>query len=99
MGYQVVGTWRQVLHWGPLIALSVIFTISIMTVKCGLMWWPPTQSWGGALNMTVFLTWVLLTLFNYFNAMFRGPGFVPLEWKPVSLLLILYDLWGVIDLS
>ncbi|PVD39528.1 hypothetical protein C0Q70_02162 [Pomacea canaliculata] len=82
MGYQVVGTWRQVLHWGPLIALSVIFTISIMTVKCGLMWWPPTQSWGGALNMTVFLTWVLLTLFNYFNAMFRGPGFVPLEWKP-----------------
>ncbi|KAL8602790.1 hypothetical protein ACOMHN_055173 [Nucella lapillus] len=82
MGYEVVGTWRQILHWGPFLALSVIFTISTVTVKCAAMWWPPADSPAGFLHLAGFLGWVLLTLWNYFMAMFKGPGFVPLEWKP-----------------
>lgn len=85
MGYEVVGTWRQVFHWGPIVALSVIFTISIVTIKCNSMWWPPLDSIGGAVNMAVFLTWVVLTLYNYFMAMFKGPGCVPLGWRPENL--------------
>lgn len=82
MGYEVVGTWRQVLHWGPLLALSVILTISVVSVKCMVMWWPPFESTGGLVHMLTFLSWVFLTLYNYFLAMMRGPGFVPLGWKP-----------------
>ncbi|XP_076442493.1 palmitoyltransferase ZDHHC6-like isoform X1 [Babylonia areolata] len=85
MGHEVVGTWRQVFHWGPFLALSVIFTISTVTIKCAAMWWPPTHSLGGFLHLLAFLTWVLLTLFNYFMAMLKGPGFVPLGWKPKKL--------------
>ncbi|KAK7501478.1 hypothetical protein BaRGS_00007282 [Batillaria attramentaria] len=82
MGHEVVGTWRQVFHWGPFLALAVIFTISTVAIKCDLMWWPPFRTVGGAVNLIIFLTWVLLTLYNYFMAMFKGPGFVPLGWKP-----------------
>ncbi|KAK7113258.1 palmitoyltransferase ZDHHC6-like isoform X2 [Littorina saxatilis] len=82
MGHEVVGTAWQVLHWGPILALSVIFTISAVAVKCCAMWWPPFDTIGGALNLLLFLTLVTLTLYNYFMAMFRGPGFVPIGWKP-----------------
>ncbi|XP_041363852.1 palmitoyltransferase ZDHHC6-like [Gigantopelta aegis] len=76
-----VGTWRQLLHWGPIVALSVIFYISIATINCTLMWWPVT-SFGGAVNFIIFLTWITLTLYNYFQAAWKGPGFVPLGWMP-----------------
>ena len=84
MGHEVVGTFWQVLHWGPLIALSVIFTISTVAMKCNAMWWPPFDSPGGLVHFLFFTFWVLLTLYNYFMAMVRGPGFIPLGWKPVS---------------
>ncbi|XP_005104338.1 palmitoyltransferase ZDHHC6 isoform X2 [Aplysia californica] len=82
MGYEVVGTWRQFFHWGPLLALGVIFTISWVTIRCDLMWWPPHLSIGGFINFLLFVTWVALTLYNYFAACMKGPGFIPLEWKP-----------------
>ncbi|CAL1527464.1 unnamed protein product [Lymnaea stagnalis] len=82
MGYEVVGTWRQFFHWGPILALSVIFTISWVAIRCHVMWWPPHLSIGGFLNFICFLFWVSLTLFNYFAACIRGPGFVPMKWRP-----------------
>ena len=87
MGHEVVGTFWQVLHWGPLLALSVIFTVAAVTMKCNAMWWPPFYSIGGFINTFVFLTFVTLTLYNYFMAMIRGPGFIPYGWKPVSVLI------------
>ncbi|GFO38726.1 palmitoyltransferase [Plakobranchus ocellatus] len=82
MGYEVVGTWRQFFHWGPILALSVVFIISWITVRCHLMWWPPWESLGALLNITVFLMWVTLTLYNYFAACLKGPGFIPQSWTP-----------------
>lgn len=87
MGHEVVGTLWQVFHWGPLVALSVIFTISAVAMKCNAMWWPPFNSTGGFIHLIIFLTWVTLTLYNYFMAMFKGPGFVPHGWKPVSVFV------------
>ncbi|TWW81901.1 Palmitoyltransferase ZDHHC6 [Takifugu flavidus] len=28
------------------------------------------------------INWTVLILYNYFNAMFVGPGYIPLDWKP-----------------
>lgn len=44
-------------------------------------WWP-LHTMGAFANMTVFLTWNGLTLFNFFRAAFRGPGLVPEGWTP-----------------
>jgi len=82
MSYEVVGTWRQFFHWGPLLALGVIGTVTSVTVNIDLMWWPPLNSVGGFCNLAVFLSWVALTLFHYFSACIKGPGFVCPGWKP-----------------
>ena len=74
---------RRLLHWGPCLALSIIFLISFMSVTCTLMWWP-VNTMGGLLNLLVFMMWDTLTLYNYFMAVFNGPGFVPYGWRPVS---------------
>lgn len=73
---------RRLLHWGPCFALSIIFLISFMSVTCTLMWWP-VNTMGGLLNLLVFMMWDTLTLYNYFMAVFNGPGFVPYGWRPV----------------
>lgn len=73
----------QLFHWGPILALGIIFFISWMTIQCDLMFWP-LDTPGGLANMAVFLLWNFLTLYNYFLAAFRGPGFVPFNWRPVK---------------
>lgn len=35
------------------------------------------------MNFIMLINWTVMILYNYFNAMFVGPGFVPLGWKPV----------------
>lgn len=70
-------------HWGPLIALSLISIISSVTVYCSLIWWP-IDTQGGIINLTIFLSWVTSTFYNYFRAIHLGPGYVPQDWKPVS---------------
>jgi len=77
---------RQLFHWGPIIALFIIFFISFATIQCDLMYWP-LDSEGGLVNMGIFLMWNVLTLYNYFLAASKGPGFVPLYWKPVSVFI------------
>ncbi len=76
----------RLVHWGPILALSVIGTISTSAVMCAMQWWP-VHTFGGAVNMLVFLSWVVVTLYNFFTAAFTGPGFVPLGWQPVSTTL------------
>ncbi|XP_064618042.1 palmitoyltransferase ZDHHC6-like [Liolophura sinensis] len=73
----------QLFHWGPILALTVIFTISTLTIICDLMWWPLT-SVGGIVNFIVFLFWNFLTLYNYFKAALIGPGFVSPGWEPAD---------------
>lgn len=71
----------QLVHWGPILALSVIFMISAVSIRNTLMWWP-VNSLGGLINLAIFLSWNVLTLYNYLLAAFKGPGFVPFGWEP-----------------
>ncbi|KAK7871167.1 hypothetical protein R5R35_002409 [Gryllus longicercus] len=73
---------RRICHWGPLTALGIIKCVTFMTVHCSSMWWPPTDTIGGCLNSGIFLVFSLLTLYNFLNAIYEGPGYLPLHWRP-----------------
>ena len=74
---------RRLCHWGPVVALSVIAMCSSMAVLDSIIWYWPLDTTGGSINFIMLINWSVLILYNYFNAMFLGPGRIPLEWKPV----------------
>ncbi|EDV25607.1 uncharacterized protein TRIADDRAFT_55884 [Trichoplax adhaerens] len=76
-----MNNWRTVCHWGPLIAISVILAITSSTIYCSLLWWP-IHTQGGIINLTLFLSWVVATFYNFFRAIHLGPGYVPEGWRP-----------------
>ncbi|ELT99036.1 hypothetical protein CAPTEDRAFT_181419 [Capitella teleta] len=71
----------RLLHWGPLLAFTIIGVITTFTISCHLQWWPVSTA-GGAIDMFFFLLWNTLTLYNLISAAFSGPGYVPNGWKP-----------------
>ncbi|XP_041671381.1 palmitoyltransferase ZDHHC6 isoform X1 [Cheilinus undulatus] len=73
---------RRLCHWGPVIALSVIAICSTMAIMDSIIWYWPLDTTGGSINFIMLLNWTVLILYNYFNAMFVGPGYIPLGWKP-----------------
>uniref|UniRef100_A0A1I8GWC5 Palmitoyltransferase n=1 Tax=Macrostomum lignano TaxID=282301 RepID=A0A1I8GWC5_9PLAT len=76
---------RRVLHWGPLIALFIIFYIAIYTSRLLLIWWPPLKSHSNLLHVAVYALEYYLVMSTYLKAMFWGPGFVPIGWRPIDL--------------
>lgn len=74
---------KRLCHWGPVIALTVIGVCSSMAVLDSIIWYWPLDTTGGSINFIMLINWTVLILYNYFNAMFVGPGYIPLEWKPV----------------
>ncbi|KAL8612465.1 hypothetical protein ACOMHN_058593 [Nucella lapillus] len=82
MGYEVVGTWRQVTHWGPLVAISTTLTITCTTLNCLTMIWPPFSTFFAFINLLIFMGCVTMILVTFFKAVFKGPGFIPYGWRP-----------------
>ncbi|XP_046391753.1 palmitoyltransferase ZDHHC6 [Ischnura elegans] len=76
------GTLKRLCHFGPLTALGIIKSISFMAVHCCSMWWPPSASLGGSLNVGCFLIFSALTIYNFLSSIYEGPGFLPVGWKP-----------------
>ena len=77
------GRLSQLCHFGPIIAIFLISFITYAGFVCLIQWWPPVDL-SGKINIIIYLTWPLIIFYNYFNAIFLGPGFVPLNWRPVS---------------
>ncbi|XP_017590677.1 PREDICTED: palmitoyltransferase ZDHHC6 isoform X2 [Corvus brachyrhynchos] len=46
------------------------------------LWYWPWDTAGGSVNFVMLLNWTVMILYNYFSAMFVGPGYVPLGWTP-----------------
>lgn len=78
---------RRLCHWGPIIALTVIAVCSSMAILDSIIWYWPLDTTSGSINFIMLINWTVLILYNYFNAMFVGPGYIPLEWKPVNTKL------------
>ncbi|XP_049863349.1 palmitoyltransferase ZDHHC6 [Schistocerca gregaria] len=74
--------WRRIIHWGPLTALGIVKIITFMMVHCCSMWWPPAESISGFINLAVFMLFSGLTICNFLNAIFDGPGYLPPNWQP-----------------
>ncbi len=60
----------------------IIKWVTLTTVYCNTMWWPPESGYGGLFNMLGFMSLACLTTFHYMAAMCDGPGFVPSGWRP-----------------
>lgn len=74
---------RRLLHVGPIVALFVTFVCYCVAVIDSYLWLlPPQSSKSGKLNLLVLSIWLGLILRNFFNAVFLGPGFIPLGWRP-----------------
>ena len=85
------GPLRRLCHWGPWVALFLIFYITAVAVYCDLVMWPPTtSSYLSIINFVILSQWIFLILYNYFYAVFEGPGFVPKGWRPVSQGFLFY---------
>uniref|UniRef100_A0A803JL26 Palmitoyltransferase n=1 Tax=Xenopus tropicalis TaxID=8364 RepID=A0A803JL26_XENTR len=82
LSFETLRELKRLLHWGPIIALGVIIICSIMAILDSILWYWPLDTPGGSLNFLTLVNWTVMILYNYFNAMFIGPGFVPLGWKP-----------------
>ncbi|XP_041970858.1 palmitoyltransferase ZDHHC6-like [Aricia agestis] len=76
------GPFKRLLHWGPIAVLCIIKLITWAMVHMIGMWWPPTNSVGGALHAATFLTLAVSTLYYFLQALLVGPGFVPHGWGP-----------------
>lgn len=75
------GPFKRLCHWGPLTAIGIVKLVTGATIHCSGMWWP-ASSLGGFLNTLCFMSLSGLTLFHLLSAMFHGPGYLPLGWKP-----------------
>lgn len=75
---------RRLCHWGPLVALAVVAVCSATAMADAALWYWPLDTTGGSVNFIMLLNWTVMILYNYFSAMFVGPGYVPLGWTPVS---------------
>lgn len=72
----------RVLHWGPITALMIIKCVTLTTLTLTSMWLPPTYNTIALMNNIFYMMMIGVTAYNLFCAMFIGPGFVPLQWKP-----------------
>lgn len=86
---------RRLCHWGPIIALSVIAICSTMAILDSIIWYWPLDTIGGSINFIMLINWTVLILYNYFNAMFVGPGYIPLSWKPVRISAVCWWKWNL----
>jgi len=78
----------RLLHWGPALALFITVVISWSSFMCIVEYWPVTST-ATLLNFLLYILLNILTFYNFFQAVFVGPGYVPLGWKPVSIKLLL----------
>lgn len=74
----------SLLHWGPLTALTIIFTLFIAGVYSSLVWWPPVK-FTGILNLCLLVVFLFCILYNFIKAAWVGPGYVPSQWKPENI--------------
>lgn len=73
--------FRRIFHWGPFVALFLIFFIGFVAATLALSWWP-INTIGGFIHFSIFLFWNYSTLNNFLKAAFMGGGYLTKEWIP-----------------
>ncbi|XP_043271445.1 palmitoyltransferase ZDHHC6 [Venturia canescens] len=76
---------KKVCHWGPLAALGIIKTITLMTIYCSGQWWSPYESPLAAANFLLFFSLSGSTTYHFMCAIIKGPGFLDRGWRPENI--------------
>ncbi|CAF0936672.1 unnamed protein product [Rotaria sordida] len=80
------GQLNQLAHYGPIGAISLIIWITTSGFHCLTQWFPPdSKDILSVINFLIFWIWPVVIFYNYFRAVFVGPGFVPKGWKPAKI--------------
>jgi hypothetical protein len=58
-----------------------------MTIYCSRHWWENYKTITSDISFIIFMILSGSTLFHFINSIYEGPGYLPLEWAPVSLTL------------
>ncbi|CAF1193377.1 unnamed protein product [Adineta ricciae] len=73
----------QLRHFGPVIVILLISWIASNGFNCLRKWFPwDLHNPLSVINFTIACFWLLLVLYNYFQCIFLGPGYVPANWRP-----------------
>ncbi|CAF1111142.1 unnamed protein product [Adineta ricciae] len=79
------GRLSQLAHYGPIGAIILIIWITISGYHCLIQWYPPDiKDPLSIINFLIYWIWPVIIFYNYFRAIFVGPGFVPKGWKPAN---------------
>ncbi len=81
---------QTVFHYGPVLALTVISIITTSTIHATLWLAPPSESTHGALNLAIFLAFVLIIVFSFLRAIYTGAGASPRGWVRPSLASVFW---------
>ncbi|CAH8677141.1 unnamed protein product [Schistosoma rodhaini] len=73
---------KRLLHWGPVSTIWIIFFITLTSLYSTLHVAPPCSSLLGLFLSTCIFSSFYMILKSYLCAVFVGPGFVPLGWRP-----------------
>ncbi|CAF3817953.1 unnamed protein product [Rotaria magnacalcarata] len=77
------GKLSQLAHYGPIGAIILILWITLTAFHCLTKWFPPESNDPlSVINFLIFWIWPVVIFYNYFRAIFVGPGFVPKGWRP-----------------
>lgn len=71
----------RLLHWGPIVALTIIIVLYLFSLLTVFVWFPPDNA-VGIFNLILLCVWLYLILKNFLKAAFLGPGHLPYQWKP-----------------
>ncbi|XP_020282261.1 palmitoyltransferase ZDHHC6-like [Pseudomyrmex gracilis] len=83
-----IGWLKKLCHWGPLTALGIIHTITIMTIHCSRQL--PRESYLDTAISTSFFVLCLTTLYYFLNAIIEGPGYLDPKWMPEKAIDVQY---------
>ncbi|CAF1075876.1 unnamed protein product [Adineta steineri] len=79
------GKLSQLAHYGPIGAIILIIWITISGYHCLIQWFPPDiKDPLSIINFLIYWIWPVVIFYNYFRAIFVGPGFVPKGWRPAN---------------
>ncbi|CAG2102616.1 unnamed protein product [Medioppia subpectinata] len=81
---EVMSPLVRIIHFGPIIALSIIKCVFFTTLWLTSQWLRMTDSFIPFINYLLYYTFIAIVLYNFFSAVFVGPGFVPKGWRPES---------------
>ena len=76
---------RRACHWGPITAISIISVVTVTSTYSAVQLWalPHVVMCRWPWGFVAMYSWLFLIFKNFVQAM-RGPGYVPIGWKPVS---------------